>query len=180
MSHRGSQRQAWPCGAGAPHLPPSAHWPRRGNPKRRGDKGRSRISSLSLPLSYGKVVGGGGCSSSREDDWINRFYEENRSWQGVPFRNSGRARAAPADPSSTPTLPRPPRSAATTGDPRSPRGALSLGRPAYRASRGQRRQAIARRQPPFQRGSVPRISRGGTSGPTALTFRDSRPKMLRR
>ena len=137
MSHRGSQRQAWPCGAGAPHLPPSAHWPRRGNPKRRGDKGRSRISSLSLPLSYGKVVGGGGCSSSREDDWINRFYEENRSWQGVPFRNSGRARAAPADPSSTPTLPRPPRSAATTGDPRSPRGALSLGRPALSHLSGQ-------------------------------------------
>lgn len=80
---------------------------------------------------------GGGCSSSREDDWINRFYEENRSWQGVPFRNSGRARAAPADPSSTPTLPRPPRSAATTGDPRSPRGALSLGRPALSHLSGQ-------------------------------------------
>lgn len=77
------------------------------------------------------------CSSSREDDWINRFYEENRSWQGVPFRNSGRARAAPADPSSTPTLPRPPRSAATTGDPRSPRGALSLGRPALSHLSGQ-------------------------------------------
>lgn len=50
----------------------------------------------------------------------------------------------------------------------------------HRASGGQGGQAIPRRQPPFQRGSVRRISRGGTSSPTALTFRGSRPEMLRR
>lgn len=107
MSHRRSQRQSWPCGAGAPHLP-SVHTG-LGEPQKTWRQGPLADLSLNLHFPMEKLWGR---RLNLQEDWINRFYEKNRSWQKVPFRNLGRASSTPADPE-YPDPPWPPSSAAT-------------------------------------------------------------------